>query len=75
MVHVRMLKPYLIPLFGWLPQGVDVVLPDDVAAAMIVNRYAEYVASEQPVTRWSHSKTARAKDEPPAEPGAGGNEK
>ena len=75
MICVRMLKSYLIPLFGWLPQGVDVVLPDDVAAAMVVNRYAEYIVAEQPAARWAH-KTARVKvtEEPPAATGAGGIE-
>lgn len=75
MVQVKMLKPYLILLFGWLPQGEEVGLPALVAAAMVTNRYAEYVAPEQPAARWAHSKSARAKDEPPAETtGAGGNE-
>ena len=75
MVKVKMLKPYLVPLFGWLPQGEEVGLPAPVAEAMVVNKYAQYVEPEPPAVRWSQSKAVRVKvEEAPAEetPGAGG---
>ena len=78
MAKVKMLKPYLIPLFGWLPQGEEVDLPPAVAEAMVVNRYAALVIPEPPPMRWSQSKAVRVKvEEPPASEettGAGGNE-
>ncbi len=80
MTTVKMLKPYLIPLFGWLPQGSVVTIPDDVANAMVVNRYAEYIAADQPAARWPH-KAGRVKINFDVEPpevtettGAGGND-
>ena len=78
--RIRMLKGYLVPLFGWLPQGEVVELPAPVAEAMVVNRYAERVVPEPPATRWSQSRAARVNvkvEEPPAQektPGAGGDE-
>lgn len=78
MAKVKMLKPYLIPLFGWLPQGEEVDLPPAVAEAMVVNRYAELVVPEPPAVRWSHSKAAQVKikEESPAQEttGAGGDD-
>lgn len=71
MVIVKIRKPILIPIGGWLAQGEEVGLPQAAADALVVNRYAEYVVPEAPAVRWSHSKLARAKDEPPVDAGAG----
>ncbi len=55
---VRMLHPFCIPVFGYIAGGDEIGMPDNIADAMVMARYAEY---------WDAAPPVKVSELPPAE--------